>query len=130
AAIAPFTFPRVLKYLPVALIPTAARLLVLVARRRDPIVARRLLLLLVFSGASALSIAYFPDFIKISFIAFVFLVAAAENLEWAVGTIPAPEALKAPLGWLAFIIALVAGGRQLYANLVALPAAYPVAPAT
>src|SRR5262249_52940460 len=126
AAIARFRFPLVLKSLPLALLPSAARLLILVPLRRDPLVARRLLLLLIFSGASALSIAYFPDFIKISFIASVFLVAAAENLEWAVGTIPAPEALKAPLGWLAFIIALVAGGRQLYANLVALPAAYPV----
>jgi len=126
AGIARFTFPLALKYLPVVLVVTAARWLVLFPFRRDPTAARRLLLLLIFSGASALSIAYFPDFIKISFVAFVFLVAAAEDLEWAVATIPAPRGLKAGAGWAILATALVASGRHLYENMMRLRRAYPV----
>jgi len=39
-----------------------------------------------------LSIAYFPDFIHIAFIAPFFFVAAAENLEWAARHLPLPAA--------------------------------------
>jgi hypothetical protein len=126
AGIARFTFPLVLKYLPLALLPSAVRLLVLWPRRCDPDVVRRLLLLLTFSGASALSIAYFPDFIKISFVAFVFLVAAAENLEWGVRRAPVSEVLKARVGWLTLAIVLVVSGHHLYENMIRLRLAYPV----
>ena len=52
------------------------------ARRRATDEVRALALLIVFSLASILSIEYFPDFIHIAFIAPVFFVAAAENLDW------------------------------------------------
>jgi hypothetical protein len=121
-----FTFPLVLKYLPAALLPSAARLVVLWGTRRDLAAARNLLLLLVLSGASALSIAYFPDFIKISFIAFIFLVAGAENLEWLARRIAAPARVVAGLGWVAAAVLLVASGRHLYANLLLLRREFPV----
>jgi hypothetical protein len=125
-----FTFPIILAYLPAVLIVTAARLIDLWRRRHGLLVAQRLLLLLIFSGTSALSIAYFPDFIHLAFIAFVFLVAAAENLEWLVGMIPTPPRLAVGLGWLAAALLLVASGRHLYANLLLLQREYPVAHAT
>jgi hypothetical protein len=130
AGLARYTFPLVLKYLPLVLLVSAARWIVLGWRRRDPVGARTLLLLLLFSGASAISIAYFPDFIKIASVAFVFLVAAAENVEWAVDRTPVSERLKAGFGWLVLATALVASGRHLYENLVRLRQAYPVAHAT
>jgi hypothetical protein len=121
------TFPLVLKYLPAVLPLSAARLVVLWRERRDLAAAERLLLLLLLSGASALSIAYFPDFIKISFIAFIFLVAAAENLEWLVSRIPAPPRVVAGLGGLAAALLLVASSRHLHANLLVLRQRFPVA---
>lgn len=123
---AQFTFAHVLKYLPAVLVPSAARLAWLWLRRRDLVTAQRLLLLLIFSAASALSIAYFPDFIKISFIAFVFFVAAAENLEWLARSVPAPARVTQSLVWIAGAALLVAGGRHLYDNRLLLRRAYPV----
>jgi hypothetical protein len=125
-----FTFPLVLKYLPAVLLLSAARLVVLWRERRDLATAQNLLLLLILSGASALSIAYFPDFIKISFIAFIFLVAAAENLAWLVGRLAAPPRVVAGLAWLVAAFLVVAGGRQLYANLLLLRREFPVSHAT
>jgi hypothetical protein len=124
------TFPVVLKYLPVALLLSAARLAGLWWTRRDLAGAQRLLLLIVFSAASALSIAYFPDFIKISFIAFVFLIAVAENLDWAVDRIPAswrlPRRLERGVAWLVAATLLVVSARHLYGNFVLLRSAFPV----
>lgn len=127
---ASFTFPLVLKYLPVVLLASAGRLFSFWIRRDDLACARTLLLLLIFSGASALSIAYFPDFIKISFIASVFLVAAAENLEWAVRRMPASTGQKHGLVWLSAAVFLVASVRHLYGNVIRLRAAFPVSHAT
>jgi hypothetical protein len=129
AGIAPYTFPLVLKYLPLVLLLSATRLLVLWSLRRDPAVVRGLVLLLVFSIASACSIAYFPDFIKISFIAFVFLIAMAENLEWLVAGAPG-RAWKEPIGWIVFTALLLASARHLYDNMIRFRAAFPVPHAT
>src|SRR5262249_18402653 len=125
-----FTFPLVLKYLPVVLLATAVRLVLLGLRRRAPARAQALLLLLVFSAASALSIAYFPDFIKISFMPSVFLAAAAENLEGIAGAIPVPAQARQVIGWLAAAAVLIGSGRHLYANRLLLRQAYPVSHAT
>ena len=72
-----FTFPRLLKYLPVVVVPTVVRLIV-GPRNAEK---RRLGLLVVSLASAVASIAYFPDFIHIAFIAPLFLVAASENLE-------------------------------------------------
>ncbi len=125
AAAARYTFPLVLKYLPVALLVSGARLVWLLARGADPRTARRLLLLLVFCGASALSIAYFPDFIKIAFVAFAFLVAATEVLAWAVRFVPQPVAIARPLGAIAAAALLLGGAFHLYRNAVRLHGEYP-----
>lgn len=121
-----FTFPIILTYLPAVLIVSAGRFIALWSRRRDPLTAQTLLLLLIFSGASALSIAYFPDLIHISFIAFVFLIAAAENLEWAVCRLRVVPRAVAAVGWLAAAALLVVSGRHLYANLLVLRHDFPV----
>src|SRR5262249_23481170 len=85
-----FTFPRVLKYLPVVLVPTVMRLGWLLSRARRTDEVRRLLLLGFFCAAGAGSIAYFPDFIHIAFIAPLFFVAASENLEAALRAVTVP----------------------------------------
>ena len=75
-----FTFPLLLKYLPVAMLLPAGRLLWALARRRGREEAQRLLLLFVLCATSIVSISYFPDFVHIAFIAPVFLVAIAESV--------------------------------------------------
>jgi hypothetical protein len=103
-----FTFPRLLKYLPVILAVAAPRLFALWLLRRRPEEVARLTLLLVFCLASMASIAYFPDFIHIAFIAPAFFVAIAESLEWAARQVPGPVRLTRAAGWAAGV-ALLAG---------------------
>jgi hypothetical protein len=124
---ASFTFIRVLRYLPLILPLTAARLLLLVVRRRDPVQATRLSLLLVLCLFSILSIAYFPDFIHIAFIAPLFFVTIAESAEWLVRALPAPAAVPLRVaGWVAAVALLVASGYRLHDNSVRLNARFPV----
>jgi hypothetical protein len=120
-----YTFPRILEYLPAILLPTLARLAALGLRRRRPDEARRLVLLTVFSLFSVLSIAYYPDFIHIAFIAPVFFVAAGENLEWAVRVVPVPRRILRAIGWAAAAALLAACGVRLERNLLRARAAFP-----
>src|SRR5262249_51248720 len=78
-----YTFPRLLAALPIIVAVDLIRLAVLTARGRAADEARRLLLLILFCLGSMLSIAYYPDFIHIAFIAPVFFVAIAEAAERA-----------------------------------------------
>lgn len=103
-----FTFPRLLKYLPVIFAVSGPRLLALWLLRQRREQAAALTLLLVFCLASMASIAYFPDFIHIAFIAPSFFVAVAETLEWAVQQVPGPVRLTRAAGWAAGM-ALLAG---------------------
>jgi hypothetical protein len=121
-----FTFPRALKYLPVVLGLIVPRLAVLWIRRRELEEARTLLLLAVFCLASMLSIAYFPDFIHIAFIAPAFLVAIAWCAESLVRWLPAPRRARQVVGWLAAALVVVAAGARLQRNLSRLREAYPV----
>jgi hypothetical protein len=77
-----YTFPAVLKYLPLVLTVTVPRLAahLWVVRERGP--AHVLAALTLLCLAAMASIAYFPDFIHIAFIAPLFLVAAAESAAW------------------------------------------------
>jgi hypothetical protein len=122
---ASFTFPLLLKFLPVFLIPSALRLAWAVAAGRSPFEARGLLLLLVTAATSIVSIQYFPDFVHIAFIAPVFFVAITENLEWALRSVAAPRALTRAVGWIAAATAVVACAVRLNDNLVRLREAYP-----
>jgi hypothetical protein len=82
-----YTYPVILKYLPVALVPAVLRVIVGLFAGMDRAELRQLIVLIVSSGAAALSIWYFPDFIHVGFIGPVFLVAGAEALEWGLRTV-------------------------------------------
>jgi hypothetical protein len=121
-----YTFPRLLKYLPVILPVTAGRLAVLWVRRRSPQQAARLTLLLAFSLTSMLSIAYFPDFIHIAFIAPVFFAVIAETLEWLAHPVLDPARPLRIAAGVAAALLLVAAGYRLRSNFVRVHAAFPV----
>lgn len=121
-----YTFPRVLKYLPLVLPVVAARLGVLTWRQRDAQRASRLALLLVLSLFSMLSIFYFPDFIHIAFIAPVFYAAIAESVEWLLRAVPAPAPAMRLAGWAAAVVVLVGASYRLVHNRSRVQAAYPV----
>jgi hypothetical protein len=89
------TYPLVLKYLPVALLPACVRIVVGLYRGSDRTRLRQLIVLVVSAASAAMSIWYLPDFIHIAFVAGVFLVAAAEAIEWALTSViraPRPQA--------------------------------------
>jgi hypothetical protein len=122
-----FTFPRLLKYLPVILIPDLARLAVLVASRQVGDEARRLILLVLFAATSMLSIAYRPDYVHIAFIAPVFFIAAAELLDWAVDAAgPARAQTLRAAGWCAGALLVLICAVRLQHNLERSRALYPV----
>lgn len=124
---ASFTFTSVLRYLPLILPLTALRLLLLIVRRGDPVQAGRLSLLLVLCLFSIFSIAYFPDFVHIAFIAPLFFVTIAESAEWLVWSLPTPAAVPLRVaGWAAALALLVAAGYRLHDNFVRVEATFPV----
>ena len=121
---APFAFPRLLTYLPVALLLSVLSLLVLYYRRHDLEHARALTLLAVFCVFSMISIAYFPDIIHIAFIAPVFFVTGAEAIERALRLLP--TRLGHGLGYVLSSAIALGGGLQLQQNLMRLREQYPV----
>lgn len=124
SGLAAYTFPTLLTYLPAALIPACLRLLVGLygARDRERL---RMLLVLIGSGAfAALSIWHFPDFIHIGFVAGVYLVAAAEALEWAL-TFVRPARVAAPLGWAMALAIMAALALHLQRNAALLKEQFP-----
>lgn len=80
--LAPYTFPRVLRYLPLVFGVSAPRLAAHFWTVRERRSAHLLAALTLLCAASIASIAYFPDFIHIAFIAPLFLVAIAESADW------------------------------------------------
>jgi hypothetical protein len=131
---ASYTFPRLLAWLPLILPVTAARFLALLVRGRDGAQASRLLLLLMLCLFAMASIAYFPDFIHIAFIAPFFFVTIAESAEWLVRlAVAGAPGLAAPLrvaGWVAAAGLLVASAYRLQTNDARLRTAYPEIRAT
>ena len=77
------TFPTLLQFLPVATVPAVLRIAGGLVTRADREQLRKLIVVVVSAGSAALSIWYFPDMIHIAFVAPVFLIAAAEAVEWA-----------------------------------------------
>jgi hypothetical protein len=114
---ASYTFPRLLKVLPLALMPAVLRLAWAVARGRAPEEAQRLLLLIVFGVSSVVSILYYPDFIHIAFIAPVFLIALAESAEWVVRSMQAPRLVLRASYVLAAATLLLESAVHLQSNL-------------
>lgn len=84
---ASFTFPTLLKLAPLSLAPIAIRLAATLVQPRQPQVVAQSVTLLVFVVATVASIAYYPDVIHLAFIAPVFLVVAAEALDWALSAL-------------------------------------------
>jgi hypothetical protein len=80
---AAYTFPRLLKYTPVVLALEAVRAGYACWIARDPALLQQSLTLVVFGLSAAASIAYFPDFIHIAFIAGIFFVVAVSLLDQA-----------------------------------------------
>jgi hypothetical protein len=120
-----FTMPRVLKYLPVVLIPAIVRVTLLLFQRPGRAEARVLVLLLASCATAVASIWYFPDFIHIAFIAPVFLITAAESLEWAVQRVRLPRPAWAVVGTMAAIALVAFCGRHLQRNMVRLWQEHP-----
>lgn len=125
AKLASYTFPRVLKYLPLALAIPTLRAVLLIARRQNETEVRRLVLLIMFCVASVGSILYFPDFIHIAFIAGAFFITVAETCEWLVTRMQAPLMIRRTAAAAFAGILLFACGTRLQANLARVRADYP-----
>jgi hypothetical protein len=123
---ASYTFPVLLKYLPLVLVPHLLRFGVRVARGERTPEVRRLALLIVFSAAALLSIAYYPDYIHIAFIAPVFFVAAAELAERYVGPLAERSPALRNAGWVAGAALLAASTVRLADNYQRTRASYPL----
>jgi len=100
------TYPDLLRFSPLALVPLAVRAAVALATGKDRRTAATANILVVFGLASIASILYYPDLIHIGFIAPVFLVCAAETIEWTLGLLR-HRRLAGAVGW------AVAGGLSL-----------------
>lgn len=123
--LAPYTFPAILQYLPVA----GALVLLLALRtalgRRDESVVRARLALVVLGGFSVLSVVYNPDFIHLAFIAPLFLIAAADVTERLIDRLGKRLARLGSLVLSLFLGVLLAG--HLAANRERAWRMYPVA---
>lgn len=122
-----FTSPTLLAWLPVGLVPTVARLGLGIARRHSYAALRPLALLTVWCAFSILSIAYFPDFIHIAFIAPFFLIVVAENGEWLLRALPVPRGAQRGLEIVAVAAIVVVCAQQLRRNAAILQQSFPVA---
>lgn len=111
-----YTFPVLLKYLPLALLPACLRTIAGVIAGRDRQQVRMLIVLIVSAVSASLSIWYFPDFIHVAFVAPVFLVGAVEALEWALTTAIRPARPRVAVGWLVAAGLLIALGLHLRRN--------------
>ncbi len=122
---AEYTFPAVLKYLPIVLLPACLRLIVGFATGSDRRRVRQLLVHVVSAVSAALSVWYLPDFIHLAFIAGVFLVAAAEMLEWGLVTLTRPGRARAVLGGSVAAALALALGLHLQRNAALLWRQFP-----
>lgn len=121
-----YTYPDFLKYLPLVLVPDMLRLCGLAVRGRPVAELRRLALLIVFAVTAVLSIAYYPDYIHIAFIAPVFFVVGAELAERCAGTLADRWLTLRVAGYLAGAVFLVGGGLRLKHNVDRLWKSYPL----
>jgi hypothetical protein len=125
-----FTFPLVLKYLPLIFLVMVPRLLYRVWQANGAAEAARLTLLTLYCLTSIASIFYFPDFIHIAFIASAFFISIAESAEWAVARIRIPHWFRLGFAVGATAVVLFAAGQHLQRNLTRSRAAFPISHAT
>jgi hypothetical protein len=125
-----YTFPFLLKYLPLIFLLMVPRLLYRWLRSQRPDEVATLTLLTLFCTTSMLSISYFPDFIHIAFIASCFFISIAESIEWGARQVPMPRWVVRTAAIGATVVFLFAVGQHLQRNLVRLRAAFPFSHAT
>jgi hypothetical protein len=109
-----------------AVTPLLALHAVLAWRRGDGARRRRAVTLTVFSAAALLSVIYNLDYAHVAVIAAVWLVAAAELLEAALRGLAALSPRTRPLGAVLGLVALVALGWKLRADLSSRPSSTPL----
>lgn len=140
---AAYTWPSLLRVLPLAAVPAALRLAFGLIRVLMPAPAagtpnvagaappvavadgRRLLVLIVFLLTGVLSILYNPDFIHIAFIAPLAFLLAGETIEWGLRRMR-PRALARAAGWIAAVGVAAVLARQVADNTVRRRAQYPI----
>lgn len=120
---ASWTIPWLLSVLPFVLMPTAVRG-VLAFARGDRVGASRLATLLLVSLAALGSIAYYPDFVHLAFVAPLLLVSLTENLEGFHVTIERVLRVR-PARALLAMLSLFAGWR-LWGTLVDHQRRFPI----
>ncbi len=105
--------PAVLKYLPLVFLVPALRLAVGLWRRREIAALRARLLLAGFGAIAVASVAYFPDYIHLSFIAPFALIAAADTAERGLTALRQPGWLQPAAGAVVASAVLIAAGLEL-----------------
>ncbi len=105
--------PALLKYLPLVLLVPALRLAVDLWRGRDPAALRPPLLLAGFGAIAVASVAYFPDYIHLGFIAPFGLAAAADTAERGLAALRRPVWLQPAAGAVLAGAVLAAAGLEL-----------------
>jgi hypothetical protein len=119
----PFTWPALLKYLPIVVAVTALRAATAMARRYDRSTAESLLVLAVF-GASAIAYTMsFPDLVHLAMIMPVILIVAAELLTSTLRTAGRWGKVGQTTLGVALIVACTA---QLQHNYAGALAEYPI----
>jgi hypothetical protein len=89
APLAAYTLPRLLAWLPLALLPVGTGGLVRAWRRAPGEAPQRPIALVVVGLFTLASTLYFPDFIHLAFIAPVLIVALATDVEWGLAALGA-----------------------------------------
>lgn len=105
-----YTFPTLLKLAPVSLLTLPVRIAA-AWLRRDAAAMHQPLTLVLFALSSIASISYYPDVIHIGFIVPVFLIAAADAVEWGVGGLPSTRLGSAIIATMAIVLTAAVGWR-------------------
>jgi hypothetical protein len=121
------TFPHLLEWLPIVLLPAVPLAARLWWRRRSRERLRVLGLLVGFCTFSIASIAYHPDFIHLAIIAQPFFLFAALQVQWVVDELPAQARGRVLLGTALSLAALILCAWRLGDNLVRSRRAFSVA---
>jgi hypothetical protein len=123
-----FTFPRVLTYLPIVLVPAALRSAAKWYARSDLRGMEQLLALTVLCAAAALATVYKADFIHIALIAPPFLVAWGEAIAALCAKLPP---VRWPVwSWATALVLLVGMAVHLERNMNRAHSAFPVSAET
>lgn len=110
-----FTWPRLLKWVPLVMAPLLALTLLDIVRGANRRRARQHSVLLLVCAGSAGSVLYYPDFIHLAFIAPPFFIAAVALLEWGLRALR-PAWLARGVEWAVAAVLVLALGRQLADN--------------